>query len=379
MRVFDSYFFNIIDKVSFGKTLPYLEKMLSETGLSYKNTAFKLYAIYEGPQKKALAEFPALEKYSFFNNEQGIGHWGLWSYSENWRDGEMYVDKADVSDVYALFSKVPHTVNFSSGELILDGINWFMDSDDTLDADWDYCLNYPMTAEPPFRSNRIIQYGIKMNCISVCIEVTDKGKLRNSRTIIEKLSPYLDEPYRCSRKCTFSSEETERFKAFETEERRRLTKLAEDSLPVPKQHKPWADPHVLPQPDPKLPHVADSYTLGKAFKGTGFEKEKGHPNWLSVYVCTDEHGFRYEANIQKLTYCTTNDFRVWVNISGYNFNIETDMKDYYVTEVGESLGILKQFTELCVRLREECGTQLAEKFGDTPAWFNDKPQLFKDL
>lgn len=48
------------------------------------------------------------------------------------------------------------------------------------------------------------------------------------------------------------------------------------------------------------------------------------------------------------------------------------MTDYYVTEDGESLGLLKHFAEFCVYLREEYGKTLAEKFGRTPAWYNEK-------
>lgn len=377
MRVFDSYYFNIIDKVSFGKTLPYLEKMLSETGLSYKNTAFDLNDIYDGPQKKALSIFPAMEKYAFFNNEQGNGYWGLRSYSANWRDGEIYVDKADEGDVYALFSKVPHTFGFSTGDLILDGVNWFSDSNDALGVDWSYRLDFPVTATLPFYSNRVVQYrtygdGRKMNRVSVCIEVTDKDRPQNSRAVIEKLIPYLGEYTGFSRKCIFSIEETGRFKAFEKEERTRLRELAKKSLPEPRQHKPWANPNVVPKPDPKLNHVADKFTLDKAFKGTVFTRQKGQPNWLSLYSFTDEHGFLYEAYVQKLTYCITNDFRVWMAVSGCNFSLTSGDIDYYVTEEGESLEILKQFAEFCVKFSEEYGGELAEKFGETPAWYYDK-------
>lgn len=371
MRVFDTYYFNIAEKVSFAKTKTYLEKMLAETGFSYKNIAFMLYAFSDEPQKKALAKFPLLEKYSFFCREKGIyPRWGFTSCSEGWREGKIYADKTDEDVISALFAKIPHTVNLE-GYLILDRINWFPDSGDTIDCDADYSYKFPVTNWLPFRSNRIEHYrnfgdGRKYNGVSVCIEVTDKDEPRNSRAVIEKLIPYLGEPRRFVRKCTFPSEETSRFKASETAERKRLAQLAESSLPASKPHKPWADPHVMPQPDPKLPHVADKFTLEKAFKGTGFTRKKGQPNWLSLYACVDERGFLYEAYVQKLT--VTSDFRVWVEISGYNFKIATDMKDYYVTEDGESLVILKQFAEFCVRLRGEYSKTLAEIFGETPAW-----------
>lgn len=364
MRVFDTYYFNIAEKVSFAKTKPYLETMLSETGFSYKNMAFMLYSLDDKPQKKALATFPSLEKYSFFYHEKGdYPHWGFTSCSEGWREGKFHADKNDEDVISALFSKIPHTVNFD-GYLILDGINWFPDSGDTIDHDADYPYKLPVTNWLPFRSNRIVHYrnfddGKKYNIVSVCIEVTDIDEPRNSRAVIEKLIPYLSEPSKFERKCNFPSEETSRFKASEIAECERLAQLAESSLPVSK-------PHTVPQPDPKPPHIADKFTLEKAFKGTGFTRQKGQPNWLSLYACVDERGFLYEAYVQKLT--VTNDFRVWVEISGYNFKIATDMKDYYVTEDGESLVILKQFAEFCVRLRGEYSKTLAEIFGETPAW-----------
>lgn len=380
MRVFDTYYFNIADKVSFAKTRPYLENMLSETGFAYKNIGFTLYDLIEETQKKALAKIPQLEKYLFFCQEEGhYPEWGFTSCTENWREGEIHADKADEEYISALFSKIPHTLNFSFGYMLLDGINWFPDSVDTISADAEYPYKLPTTNWLPFRSNHIEQYrdyddGRKYNRISVCIEVTDKDSPRDSKAVIDKLIPYLGEPRKSERKCVFPKEESERCKALEMEECERLTELAKSALPKSKPHKPWADPNVLPQPDPKLPHVADKFTLDKAFADTGFVRQKGQPNWLGKYSYTDERGFVYDAYAQKLSYCITNDFRVWAEISGCNFKITTLEKDYYVTENGESLEILKEFARFCVTLRGEFAKELAEKFGNTPAWYNEKRQ-----
>lgn len=295
MRVFDTYYFNIAEKVSFAKTVPYLENMLDALKISRKNIAFQLYSVNDEPQIKALAKFPTLVKYAFSDK---IGHWGLCSYQ---RGEKVHADMADESDIFGLFSKIPRTINFAFGHLVLEGINWFPDSSDTLVPDTDY--DYPLSPEPPFLSNRITQFrnfddGRKYNIVSVCIEVTDKERPRNSKTVIEGLMPYFGEPYLSRRKCVFSMEETERFRKIETEERGHLTALAEEKLPMPRSHKPWSDPQIVPAPDPKLPHVADRFTLEKAFKGTGFARQKGQPNWLSLYSCVDERGFVYNAYVQ---------------------------------------------------------------------------------
>lgn len=362
MRVFDIYYFNIIEKVSFGQTMPYLEKMLSELGFSYQNIAFTLYDVIKDAQKKALEKLPSLGKYSFSIVRD---EYGLCSYRTNWREGDVYADKADHDDIFVLFSKVPRPFNFSFGHLILDGINWFPDSENIIGAadDWIYRRSYPPASELPFFSNSITQYrdfedGKKINLISVCVDVTDKDRPRSSRAVIEKLIPYLGEPQRCSRKCSFSREERERFNAFEKEEQRHFSELAKSELPVPKNI----------ASDTKLTHVADKFTLDKAFKGTAFTRQKGQPNYLHLYSFTDERGFLYEAYTQRLE-VGINSFRVWVKILGYNFELSSREIDYKVTEEGESLEILKQFAEFCVKLSKEYGGALAEKFGETPAWY----------
>lgn len=377
MRVFDSYCFNIIERASFKDAKPYLEKMLSETGFSYKGIGFDLYDLTGEAGPEALKMLPALEKYSF-----SYKGYGLMSYKENWRDGEIYADPGDNDDITALFSNVPQKFKFWFGKLVFGGVKWFEDSDDTIAPDYDCKDKFPKK-DMPFDLNGISvtfskDHYKKGTDVCVCIEITNEEQAHRSVKIIEKLVPYLGEPYYHYRRSVFTEEEAKRLKDVKAEERKQLTEFMQNALPVPREPKPWSQPNIMPPPDPKLPHVADSYTLNKAFKGTGFEKEKGQPNWLSVYVCTDEHGFRYEANIQKLTYCIRNEFRIWMVVSGYNFSLKTNDIQYYVVQDGESLEILKKFAEQCENLRKEYGAQLAEKFGDTPAWFNEKPQLFKD-
>lgn len=365
MRVFDSYYFNIIEKASFGETKPYLEKMLSELGFSYQNIAFMLYDVCKDAQKKALEKLPSLGKYSFSVDRD---EYGLCSYRTNWREGDFYANKADWEDISVLFSKVPRPFNFSFGHLVLDGINWFSDSENIIGEadDWIYRLTYPTANEPSFFSNNITQWrdfedGKKINLISVCIDVTDKDRPRSSRVIIEKLVPYFGEPQKCSRKCSFSRKEKERFNTLNEEEQRRFSELAKSELPVPKNI----------AFDTKLTHVADKFTLDKAFKGTAFTRQKGQPNYLHLYSFTDERGFLYEAYTQRLE-VGINRFRIWARVLGYNFQLSSCEIDYKVTEEGESLEILKQFAKWCVKLSEEYGDALSKKFGDSPDWYNKK-------
>ncbi len=371
MRVFDSYYFNIIDKVEFKDTKPYLEKMLAETGFSYTGIAFTIYDINDDARRKAVEMFPKLRKYAYL--DKVLRQYGLMSYKANWADGNIYADEADWDEITEMFSNVPHTLNFSSGSLVLNGVNWFADSTDEIAPDYLVADRHPTSAVPPFLSNRIVHHrefddGKKLNCISVCIDVTDEPP-RDSRAVIEKLMPYLGEPTYFKRECMFPEKEGERLDNLQSEEREYLKVLMKTTLPKSKESKPVKVPIVLPN-DPVISHVADKFTLDKAFADTGFTRQKGQPNNIHLYACIDEHGFRYEAYTKKLSF--RNNFRIWVSISGYNFAVGTGSMDYYVTEEGESLEILKQFAALCVRLRTEYSAHLAEKFGDTPKWYNER-------
>lgn len=378
MRVFDSYYFNIIDKVKFKDTKPYLDKMLAETGFSYKGIAFALYSVVDDVRQKSFEKFPNLSKYSFVDNDQR--NYGLTSYKGNWADGNIHADladKADWNEIAAMFSKIPHTLNFSFGHLLMNGVNWFSDSTDVIAPNYKYTENYRnrLTEFPLFLSNSITHHrcyddGKKLNRVTVCIDVTDKTDPRDSRAIIEKLVPYLGEPTNFKRECMFTEEENKKFSDLESAEWKKLKEFIKTALPESKKHKPWADPHIMPPPDPVIPHVADKFTLDKAFTDTAFKREKGQPNWLHLYSCVDEHGFRYEAYTQKLS--GGNDFRIYVSISGYNFEVGTSSMDYYVTEEGESLEILKTFASFCMHLLMEYGGHLAELFGDTPKWYNEQ-------
>lgn len=370
MRVFDSYYFNIIDKVKFKDTKPYLDKMLAETGFSYKGIGFDLYDLTDEAGPQAVKMFPALAKYSF--SHKG---YGLMSYTENWREGEVYADPEDDCDITALFSNVPKKLKFWFGKLVFGGVKWFEDSRDTIAPDHRCKDKFPKK-DMPFQMNCIAVYFPEKNVriqVCVCIEIENEKQSHDSAEVIAKLVPYLGEPFHHSRQGTFSEEEGERFGELESAECEKLREFIKTALPESKKHKPWADPHRVPPPDPKLPHVADKFTLDKAFMDTSFKRQKGQPNWLHLYACVDEHGFRYEAYAQKLS--VGNNFRVWVEISGYNFKVGTGDMDYYVTEEGESLEILKMFALFCMQLLTEYSGHLAELFGDTPKWYNEQQKI----
>ena len=375
MRVFDTYSFNIADKAQFKDARPYLENMLAECGYSYQKIGFALGCHNTDTVRKIEEKFPALKKYYYFQRDRGWDRRTFSSFSENWRDGDLYAEPQDWQDIFDLISKIPRPYRMT-GDLILDGVNWFEDSDPAVMINYAHGNNDQYPVGIPFYSNRVklsreYDDGLKRTNVSICIDVTDGAGIRSSKPVIDRLIPFLGEPYYQARTCLVPKEELEARKEKLKVHRPALEQLARDMLP----------PSILEQQAANLKpydgyggnlvlHVADKITMNKAFKGTGFEREKGGPSWLQTYSCKDQHGYLYEACAQKLTY--SNRFRIWLTISGYNFGVSLPGSvgnDYAVPEEGQSLEILRQFAALCVKVREEYAEKLYRDFGDTPEWY----------
>lgn len=363
VRVFDYYIFNVIDKVRFGQTKPYLEKMLSELGYTYSNIRFSLhdYAFY--PQnEKVLQKFPSLKKYTYIDDDRRYisSHSKDRHYGKHYADhGKYYADPEDWDDISMVFSKIPRPFNYSPAFLVLDGINWYEDINDTIATYTGQRRN-----RYPILSSSITQYrnyddGLKTNTVQVEIEATAEPEPRDTIEIIERLKPYLGDPYYHHRYCTFSNEEYDRFDFLERKYKKELSTYISELLPTPRQ-RPY-------NKNVSVTKVTDKPTLEKAFANTGFKREDDSYWRFKDYAFIDEHGIKYVANIQKLT--GGPEFRVWLEVYGCNFEIRCSDTDYFVEKNGESLEILKVFAAICVKAKDEYGTKLAKDFGDTPLWY----------
>ena len=339
--------------------------MLSDIDYQYQNISFLLKDVVDDTRKKALLKFPSLEKYSF--QELYSMSYGLTSLTPNWHEGKIHADESDWPEISAAFSKIPHILNFSTCKLILDGINWFPDADISFAVDYHESRSvheYPVGI--PFLSNRIMHYrmfddGRKVNRIAVCIEVTAEPEPRDSKHIIEKLIPWLGEPVGMKRQCLLSEEEFENCQKCKPIHMEKLKAGANAFLPESKNL------DILTSEE-KIPHVADKFALNKAFKNTGFERQKNTPNWLHSYTCKDEHHYLYQAHVQKLS-TLPNCFRFRMTISGFNFAVGFSHEDYHVTSKEEALAIVRKIAEYCVKVRDEYGSELAKDFGMTPEWY----------
>lgn len=369
-RVFHFYKFNIIDKAKFKETKPYLERMLSELGYSYKNLGFSLRCPFgESVFDKILVKYPLLQKYYY--KDDFLQELYISSFSESLCYDEIHTDKEDWDIISEVLTKIPRPFGVPFVEVVLDDVNWFGDSDDSVRKNYSYPDGeHHILADPLLRGNRIVQVrsfddGRKRNYIYVSFEVTAEPELRDSKEIINRLIPYLGEPMRSGCGCLFEPEDLLKWERLETKYQERLEAIADDMLPKPKMDV-YENFNIVTN-EPKIPHISDKYTMNQAFAETGFIREKGTPNWFGVYSCTDEHGFRYQAEPQRVT--IGNIFRFSLYISGYNFDICFNSEDYYVTKEGESLEILKAFAQMCVKIRDEWGAKLAKDFGETPSWY----------
>lgn len=367
MRVFETYYYNIIDKVIYKETKPYLEQMLNELGYSYKNLAFTLYDLRKDANEKVFSKFPTLKKYEF----EGQGDYGISSIRENWQTCKIHADEKDLQDVSAVFSKIPRPYNYSFGKLILDQINWFDDSDESIAiSDWNYKTDsVPTIFNLPFESNRIIQYrsyddGKKINNIEVTVEVTKDDGIRDSSIVLKRLEPYIGTYTGFERTCTFNKEEYQKFRELENNHSEKIKVIGNSFLPE-SNYMELLKKHMNDYI--QIPHVADKTTLNKVFKGSRFERIKGQPNWLHLYSFKDSNNYKYDAYIQKISF--RNEFRCWLEITGYNFHIKYEHEDYIVEEENVSSDILKVFVQFCNKMIDEYSKELIKDFGKTPDWF----------
>ena len=371
MRVFDTYIFNIFEKVSFKDTKPYIDNMLRELRYSYNDISFRMIPYNKNHIDKAISKFPALKKY-YLTKDLGNNRfeYQLTSYTTNWKSGKIHTDKKDWSEITNLFSKIPRPYNFSDCELILDGINWYDDSDNSISiANWKYGEeNYYLIDYSYIYSNRIAQVrhsydGKKENNIHITIDVTDDNGIRDSKEIIKKLEPYLGKDYSIQRKCVFDKNEYIKFNNLEQVHYMKLKEIGDSILPNSRN---------MNEVDYKIPlqHIADKATINEAFKGTSFKREKGQINLLHDYSLLDEKGYKYSVFVQKISSC--NSFRFSLEISGYNFHIFYQHPDYFVDKEGESLDILKKFAEFCEYTIHTYSNEIQKDFGNTPDWYNVK-------
>lgn len=367
MRIFDCYDFNIIDKVKFKDTAAYIENMLSELSVNYTDIGFRLYC---GPVKKALTKYPEVKKYFCLENKdaplaQAYSNENLTSFSENWKNGELFIDSSDRAVVKEIFSKIPRPFNFSFSTLIFSGINWYENSDTSVSFQYSSDVRFP--SETWILGNTIIMKrdfddGNKYNNVYLTIESTAKDTPKDTSDIIKKLEPYFGKPEFFQRKCFFSPEEDKRHKELTAKHNNRLEDIFNEMIEYKNEFSYSPD-------EPLIKNIADRRTLKKAFKNFDFEFEpsKGMLPGSNILKFTDSHNYKYSILFDRPLH--GNRFGFDINIRGYNFSVYLSQKSFLVKEEGESAGIIAKLAEYCAKVRDTVAEEIYNDFGDTPNWY----------
>lgn len=128
--------------------------------------------------------------------------------------------------------------------------------------------------------------------------------------------------------------------------------------------------YVKRMSDSFIPALVDKKMISKSFADTGFSIAKNNKTLPGANTLRyiDEHHFLYEVLIDRTQMCQS-FFRFYIFISGCNFQIRNTQDVIFADSREEAAKKLSRLAEFCVKLREEFGEYLSERFGDTPEWY----------
>ena len=367
MRVFDHYYYNIADKVKRKDTVSYLEKMLADIGTGYKEISFDISTVMRKTPGGLIKDFPVLKDYLFHYDPYHADI--LTSLTPDWDKGQIYASSEARAAVLEIFSKIPRGYNIG-GKLMLHQIGWFGEgvNEPVIKSNFDngrasICGNYCVT------DNAIIIErgfgGDKINKIELIIEATTDSEPRDTKELVRKLEGYLGKPEETYRECCFTREQTELNMKYSNE--------VSDLLCEAISEKYSGDRSDMAEhlKDVFVPALVDKKMIKKAFAGTGFEMpktRKGILPGMNVLSCKDEHNFRYEVAIDRTQNCPT-FFYFYITITGCNFMIKNTQDVIVAASREEAEQKLTTLAAFASDLMDKFGPVLAERFGDTPAWF----------
>lgn len=368
MRVFDKYTFNIASRVKFKDTKKYMDTILEELGLGYKNVSFT-YKGFKTSLEQMLDKYPNLFKYCYEYEPYGKGVKVLTSLTPNWTKGELYAEAADWDSLFEIVSKCPRGMNIT-GTLVLDQIDWYGEGVKEA-ALW--CYKEKKDKAQVFLTRNIInsqiilrrEYddGNKYNNVSVIVEATtgENDEPRDTTDIIKKLEPYLGTPGRTERICRNSLAEEWTISEKEWSCREILVKRIEEFYP---QKRKFNEVEFIP-------NIADKKKIKAAFKGTSFEigDRKGLLPRMNHVFCRDAHNRQYEILFDR-TQSSPDYFYWYVTIKGYNFSVGSDQNIMYVSSEKEANEKLSMIAKFCEELVEDFDQLLLDNFGATPEWYS---------
>lgn len=365
MRVFDVYYFNIIDKVKYKDTRKYIEKMLKELGLKYNNISFTFESFGDGLDK-VIEEYPNFQKYRYrYYQYGGDKNFILTSLTPNWTNGDIHADVNDWEDIFSITSK-PRTYKVYS-TVIFDQIDWYGEGikEPTYEVS-EIRENKAMLCSRNYVLNNQIEIGKhyssgnKYNSVHVVIESTTDGKPRDTTDIIKKLEPYFGTASKPVRKIRFSKEQSKIYHDRERECEKIIEKMLDEFYPDVRQ-----DENVE-----FIPNLANKKKIEKAFKNTDFvmgDRKSLLPG-MNCVTCIDKHNFKFEIMFDRTQSCP-NCFCLYVGAEGCNFKVRNLQKVIYASSHAEAEEMIGKIADFCMKFKDEFGDILEENFGNTPEWY----------
>ena len=369
MRIFDIYTFNVANIIKIKDTKKYIYKMLKDMRLRYEEISFTIESFMTDIEK-VVEKHPNLAKYRYYYEPFRTNV--LTSLAPEWNRGDVYAKAEDRNAIFDVFSKIPRGFNVT-GSIILHHIDWYGEGKKELaiggnefarekanicDAYSDSVLSSSIHIMRQFDD------GNKFNRLKVIVEATSDGVPRNTKEIIKKLEKYIGKPENYIRRCVFGDEQTKHFQKLQEDACKLLTERIKEEYQIDQNE------YVKRMSDPFIPALVDKKMIAKSFADTGFSivsNNKTVPG-ANALRNIDGHNFLYEVLIDRTQICQS-FFRFYIFIRGYNFQIGNTQDVIYADSREEAAQKLSQLAEYCVKLREEFGEYLSEKFGDTPKWY----------
>lgn len=365
MRVFDIYEYNIVEHAKFKDTKNYLDKMLEGLGLQYQEVSFSFSVYDEDMYNKILGKFPNLKKYQFIY--ESCGSRVFTSFTPNWYDGEIYVAPEDRESIFAIMAKVPRSFNLTP-KVVLDKIDWYGDGvqeailqgcDETIGKPQTYSYAHMLNSQ--IIMERVYNDGNKRNNIKVIVEATTKGMPRDTTDIAKRLESYLGKAEYHFRTCRFDEKENLQLKEFASMCRAKLGDMIEEFYP--KKRPDYRHDKEF------IPNLANKKKIMAAFKGTDFKvgSNPGMPQ-TNRMICIDKHNHYFEILFDR-TQGSPDYFYYYIEIQGHNFRISSGQNIMLASSEEEAEQRLNEIATFSMKVKEELGAVIAEKFGDTPDWY----------
>lgn len=361
MRIYDCYNFDISKTVKYKDYREYIDSMLKELNLKYKNIIFDFSTF---PDKAPSEKFPNLSKY--FNSDKKH----FCSIGEEWRKGKIYAENDDLETIFKINFKPNRGITFLCGTIIYDQINWYDDENNKsllLDDDYEKKIttNTPYIGSDLLFSNQIYiekDPWSKLHII-VIIEATTNDIPRDTTDIVQKLEPYLGKPKSKNRICKLSKNEN----IFNINDVDKCWNIYKDKL-----QDSFNEERKNSLYECTISNLIDKKKLKKAFSNTHFEfaNRNGLPLDMNKLFFINKYNMIYEIYFQRIHCC--NEFRWWLEISGYNFNItDKSGQDFGATTENEVENYLQKIASFCEEMSQDDNYNelLLKTYGVTPSWY----------